>query len=704
MNLVNQIRCRALWLNVPTTLVILLLQRTPVAKVVSAVQQIVASAPLGSVLRSATVGAVSVGVHTIAGATQLSASSPSPLSATVGTSVSVAFAITGTTSEPERWFLSGSFPPGLSVGGQTSGEVLGGTIFLTGTPTTAGTYNIGLQAKDDPTGYLTPVYNYQVIVTDSAPVAPSITTHPQSQSVNVGANVMLTVAASGTPSPTFQWRKDGIDINGATSATLSLNGIQLGDAGIYTAVASNSAGSATSNGATLTVTEPPAPPAITSHPSSQSVTEGANVSFTVAASGNPAPTIQWRKDGVDINGATSATLNLNNVQLGDAGVYTAVATNSAGSATSNAATLTVSQAAVAPAITMQPPSHNIGAGGTVIFGVEATGVPSPTIKWQISTDGGSNWSDVADGANYSGAATAQLRLINATAAMNGYRFRAMASNSEGSTASASATLSVAASLGPRLVNVSTRAFAGSGGGTLIVGFVIAGNGEKTVVIRGVGPRLAGFGVPVVVEDPAITLYDGSQQVVASNNDWTSSFAANTGGFSFDPGSKDAALEVTLPPGAYTVHLQNPGALAEALVEIYDISKDAGTRLKNVSCRLSIATGETVIMGTFLEGGAQSLLARAVGPGLAPYLLESERPFVLPDPHLRFFNTSGTQLAENDDWSSALEPHFVSVGSFPLSTGSKDAAERLAVASGGYTVHTTPNGPGGIVLIELYESP
>jgi len=140
------------------------------------------------------------------------------------------------------------------------------------------------------------------------------------------------------------------------------------------------------------------------------------------------------------------------------------------------------------------------------------------------------------------------------------------------------------------------------------------------------------------------------------------------------------------------------------VEIYDISKDAGTRLRNVSCRLSIAAGETVIMGTFLEGGAQSLLARAAGPGLAPYLLENDQPFVLPDPHLRFFNISGTQLAENDDWDVSLEPFFASTGAFALPPGSKDAAERLAVTPGGYTVHVTGNGPGGIVLVELYESP
>jgi transcriptional regulator with GAF, ATPase, and Fis domain len=61
------------------------------------------------------------------------------------------------------------------------------------------------------------------------------------------------------------------------------------------------------------------------------------------------------------------------------------------------------------------------------------------------------------------------------------------------------------------------------------------------------------------------------------------------------------MKVTLPPGSYTIHLLNPGALAEALVEVYDLSQDAGTQLSNLSCRLSLAAGETVIVGAVLSG-------------------------------------------------------------------------------------------------------
>ncbi|HEY5551669.1 MAG TPA: immunoglobulin domain-containing protein, partial [Opitutaceae bacterium] len=457
----NRFRFQAFWLNFPSALLILILQRTPVVKIVTLVEEMVVAVPLGSVLRSAVVVTAGVGVHSIAGATELAASIPSPLQATVGTPVSVGFSITGTLSEPERWFISGNFPPGVSFGGQTSGTVLGASILLSGTPSVAGNYTINLQANDD-VGGNTPVYNYSVNVTDPTPTAPSFTTHPQSQSVNVGANVTFTSAASGNPAPTFQWRKAGVDISGATSSSLMLNNVQLDAAAIYTVVATNSEGSATSTGATLTVTIPASAPLITTHPQSQSVVVGANVVFQVAASGNPAPTFQWRKDGVAIAGATSAMLTLNNVQPADAATYTAVATNSAGSATSNGAVLSVTTAPVAPSVTSQPPDFSIAANGSVTFTVGATGSPVPAIQWQRSTDGGATWANLADGGVFADTATGSLRVTSVTLAMNGHRFRAVVTNSEGTATSNPGILSVAASAGPRLINLSTRAFAGAG--------------------------------------------------------------------------------------------------------------------------------------------------------------------------------------------------------------------------------------------------
>ncbi|MDP3198035.1 LamG-like jellyroll fold domain-containing protein, partial [Tabrizicola sp.] len=90
--------------------------------------------------------------------------------------------------------------------------------------------------------------------TGAAVVAPQITTQPASQTVNVGASVTFTAAASGSPAPTFQWRKNGTNLAGATNAALTLPAVTAADAASYTLVATNAAGAATSNAATLTVT------------------------------------------------------------------------------------------------------------------------------------------------------------------------------------------------------------------------------------------------------------------------------------------------------------------------------------------------------------------------------------------------------------------------------------------------------------------
>jgi hypothetical protein len=87
-------------------------------------------------------------------------------------------------------------------------------------------------------------------------VAPTFTLHPQNEAATLGAVVLLSVTVSGAPTPALQWQKDGMDIAGATGATLVLAGVTLGDAGTYTCVATNSEGSATSDAAILTVNTP----------------------------------------------------------------------------------------------------------------------------------------------------------------------------------------------------------------------------------------------------------------------------------------------------------------------------------------------------------------------------------------------------------------------------------------------------------------
>jgi len=130
----------------------------------------------------------------------------------------------------------------------------------------------------------------------------------------------------------------------------------------------------------------------------------------------------------------------------------------------------------------------------------------------------------------------------------------------------------------RLLNVSSRAQAGTGALAHIVGFVVDGPRPKTLLIRGAGPSLTALGVTGALVDPTLTVFNNASASVAANDNWGDAAAADirtaiaaTGAFAFETGSRDAALLVTLDPGAYTAHVSAPGgATGVSLVEIYEV--------------------------------------------------------------------------------------------------------------------------------------
>ena len=298
-----------------------------------------------------------------------------------------------------------------------------------------GTTTISVTVSD---GLLTATGTF-VLTVNPAPAAPVITTQPVSQAVTAGASVTFSAAASGTPAPTYQWRLNGVNISGATAASYTIAGVTSASAGTYAVVTSNSAGSATSNGAVLTVNVATAAPVITTQPVSQTVTAGASVTFSAAASGTPAPTYQWRKNGVNIGGATGAAYAIANVLSGDAGTYSVVATNSAGTATSSGAVLTVNPVLVAPAITTQPVSQTVTAGTSVTFTAAASGTPAPTYQWR------------KDGVSLSGATAASYTLASVAAA-NAGAYTVVATNSAGSATSTGAVLTIRIVASPLIVS------------------------------------------------------------------------------------------------------------------------------------------------------------------------------------------------------------------------------------------------------------
>ncbi len=236
------------WLNLPCFLLITLLQRVPLLRPGSLSFAGGAFSPVASLLRSAFTSAAALGaVHGLAGATELVTTSPSPLNVPVGTAVTIGFAITGTTSGADWWTHSGSVPPGLAFSGLNSE-----TLQLSGTVTAPGNYSFSVQAHDA-IGGDTPNYAFTINVTGPATVAPSISAQPVTSVVSAGDTLTLSVSASGTPTPSFQWHRNGRALGGETSASLSRSNAGPGDAGVYTVTASNAAGSVTSNGAIVAI-------------------------------------------------------------------------------------------------------------------------------------------------------------------------------------------------------------------------------------------------------------------------------------------------------------------------------------------------------------------------------------------------------------------------------------------------------------------
>ena len=290
---------------------------------------------------------------------------------------------------------------------------------------------------------------YSVVITNSAgsvtsneaklgvsatAVKAAIESQPANLSVVVGETAKFSVTATGT-SLSYQWKKNGTDISGATSNPYTIAATTMADGGAYSVVVTNSLGTVTSNDATLTVTATAEKPAITTQPAAQTVTEGESATFSVTASGTAPLTYQWKKGGTAISGATSSTYTTPATSIADDGaVFTVEVSNSAATVASGDATLTVIPV-VAPAITTQPAAQTITAGATVTFTVTATGT-SPNYQWK------------KNGVNITGGTGATTNTYTTPAmgyAGNGAVYSVVVSNSAGSVTSSSATLTVSKS-------------------------------------------------------------------------------------------------------------------------------------------------------------------------------------------------------------------------------------------------------------------
>ncbi|MCK4658103.1 MAG: immunoglobulin domain-containing protein [Phycisphaerae bacterium] len=276
----------------------------------------------------------------------------------------------------EPWGTYTHWSPGEP--NNTGGNEDGLQFFAVGTNPTDRSFWNDVRRQNNILGY----------IVEYDPVAPTITSHPVSQTACVGDSVTFNVTATGTPPLHYQWRKDGICIAGANSTSYTINWVTESWAGGYACEVTNAVGNVFSNTAFLTVE---VAPSITSDPSNTSTCEGGAVSFSVTAGGTAPLTYQWRKDGVPIGGANNSTYLIDPVLAGHEGDYDVVVSNACGSVTSQTATLTVF---TAPKI-LEEPDHVIACEGeSAVFQVVAVGNPILHYQWyhnDLPIPGATDW-------------------------------------------------------------------------------------------------------------------------------------------------------------------------------------------------------------------------------------------------------------------------------------------------------------------------
>jgi hypothetical protein len=257
--------------------------------------------------------------------------------------------------------------------------------------------------------------------------------------------------------------------------------------------------------------------------------------------------------------------------------------------------------------------------------------------------------------------------------------------------------------GSHLANISTRMKVGSGQNVLIGGLIIQGTQSKTLIVRAMGPSLAGAGIPNVLADPVLELHDSTGGIIASNNNWQDDeHASQIQTMGFGPtNSAESAILVTVSPGNYTAVVSGwGGGQGTGLVEVYEI--DAGSaRMMNISTRGPVGTGgEPMIGGVIVQGGtAKRIIVLALGPSLSG----GPAPIAgaLEDPFLELRDGSGNLVASNDDWGNSPQASEIAATIPP--SNARESAVIATLGAGSYTAIVRGVGDTtGIGLVEVFD--
>lgn len=255
------------------------------------------------------------------------------------------------------------------------------------------------------------------------------------------------------------------------------------------------------------------------------------------------------------------------------------------------------------------------------------------------------------------------------------------------------------------LNISTRMRVEAGNNVLIGGFIISGNANKSIAVRGIGPSLAGFGINDALADPTLELRGSNGALIFFNDDWQDNPAQAAQLTALGLGltnSKESGIPTTLPPGAYTAILagKNQGT-GVGLVEIYDTNSAVNSQLANISTRGFVQPGNNVMIGGFILGGSANttrVALRGIGPSLAQFGLNP----VLADPILELHDSNGATLVSNDNWQDdpASATQLSAANLAP--SDPNEAGIFASLPAGAFTaILAGKNGGTGIGLVEIY---
>lgn len=257
---------------------------------------------------------------------------------------------------------------------------------------------------------------------------------------------------------------------------------------------------------------------------------------------------------------------------------------------------------------------------------------------------------------------------------------------------------------PKAINLSTRMLVQTGDNVGIGGFIITGGMTKRVIIRAIGPSLAGFGVPNALADTVIELHGPSAFATIANNNWRDTQEAEIQAAGIPPSNDlESSIVATLVPGAYTAIVSgNGGASGVGLIEVYDLNQAADAKLANLSTRAAVSTGDSIVIAGFMLGigsGSDRIVVRGIGPSLTTLGV----PNALANPKLELRDANGSLLSSNNDWQDdpVQAAALSAIGLAP--TNQLESAIFTTLFPGPYTALLSGlNNGTGVGVVEVYD--